>query len=75
MSTIKLYTSVRLIRAEADEQGQQYDPQIEQQRPIVHVIEIVLNPRLHLLDGIGFTAQAVDLGPAGDARLNLWRDR
>src|SRR3974390_1595321 len=43
------------------------DLEIEQQRPVLDVVEIELDP---LLDA-GLTPQAVDLGPAGDAGLDL----
>ena len=54
---------------ESDEEGTQ-DPEVEQQRPIVDVVEVVAHAGSHLLDGLGLAAQAVDLGPAGDPGLH-----
>ena len=45
--------------------------QVEPQRPVAQVIEIVVDARLHLVEGAGLAAIAVDLGPAGDAGLDL----
>src|SRR5579859_217051 len=55
---------------EPAEHGAQHDHQIEPDRPIVDVIEIELDaaPRLGLVADAA--AHAVDLAPAGDARLD-----
>src|SRR5262245_21504374 len=51
-------------------QGHQNDFDIEQERPIIYVIQIALDAPPHLLDRISFSAAAVHLGPAANARLD-----
>src|SRR5678810_591738 len=58
---------------EADGAGD--DAQIETDRPVAQVLEVVLDPGAHLLDRVGLAAVSVHLGPAGDAGLDLVRDR
>src|SRR5436305_9936082 len=41
------------------------------ERPIVDVVEIMLDPALHFLIGFSLSTQAMDLRPAGDARLDV----
>src|SRR5262245_124959 len=48
----------------------QENVEVEQHRPVLDVIKIELDALLDLLVGIDFAAPAVDLGPAGDARLD-----
>src|SRR5574340_1136333 len=67
-------TSVSPPVPENDQYGFQDDMQIEAQRPVAQVIEIVVDARLHLVQGAGLAAIAVDLGPAGDAGLDLVAD-
>src|SRR5690606_38404592 len=57
----------RVLSGTAGEQGQQDDPAVEQQRPVLDVIEIVQRTAFDLGQGRGVAAIAVDLGPAGDA--------
>ena len=45
--------------------------QVEPQRPVAQVIEIMVDSRLHLVERAGLAAVAVDLGPAGDSGLDL----
>src|SRR5687767_1097860 len=52
--------------AEAAEEGQDQDLHVQQQRPVLDVVEVVLDA---LLDG-GVAPPAVHLGPAGDAALH-----
>src|SRR5205807_10642438 len=47
------------------------DVQVQTQRPVAQVIQVVVDARLHLLDGFGLAPQAVDLRPSGDAGLDL----
>src|SRR5688572_20579264 len=49
------------------EEGQQHDLEIEQEVPIFDVVEVAADARVE----IGVAAVAVDLGPAGDARLDV----
>src|SRR5438128_338352 len=60
------WASVRMLLAEAAEEGQDQDLHVEQQRPVLDVVQVVLDP---LLDR-RVAAPAVDLGPAGDAALD-----
>src|ERR1051326_223966 len=47
------------------------DFQIQPQRPVVDVEQVVLDALAHLVFGVDGAAEAVDLGPAGDARLDV----
>jgi len=66
--------SARLICV-AISSGRQHSPdqdlEIEHQRPIVDVIEVVLHPLFHFLVRIGLTAVTVDLRPSGDSGLDV----
>ena len=48
----------------------QQDIEIEGNRPVLDIIEIVLDTAVQLLDRVGLTPPAIDLGPAGDAGLH-----
>src|SRR5690606_30409548 len=52
----------------------QHDVQVHAQRPVAQVLEVVPYPHGHLVHRLGLAARAVDLGPAGDARLDLVPD-
>src|SRR5689334_12256426 len=58
---------VGVLVEEALHERQPHDLQVEGDRPVLDVIEVVLDP---LLDR-GVAAPAVDLGPAGEAGLHL----
>jgi hypothetical protein len=45
----------------------QEDPQIQPDRPVLDVIEIVLEPSTQLCRGVNLSPETVDLGPSGDA--------
>jgi hypothetical protein len=47
------------------------DHEVQGQAPVAHVVEVVLYTGGHLLHGFGLAPVAVDLGPAGDAGLDL----
>src|SRR3954471_18682335 len=49
----------------------QNDVQIQPQRPVAQVVEIAADPPFHLFQGMSLAPETVDLGPAGDARLDL----
>src|SRR3984885_8100093 len=51
--------------------GAEDDLQIEPERPVVDVEQVVLEAPAHLLVGVDLAAAAVDLRPAGDARLDV----
>jgi len=57
--------------AASRKQGHHDDLDIEQERPIIYVVQIALDAPPHLLDGISFSAIAVHLSPAGNAWLDL----
>src|SRR5215470_1076563 len=54
---------IRVAVDEAREDGHGDDAEIEEQAPVLEVVEVVLDA---LVDG-GVAAPTVDLGPAGDA--------
>src|SRR3546814_11952282 len=43
---------------------------VEQKRPVFNIIEVVFQPVQELVLGMGLASPAVDLSPAGDARLH-----
>src|SRR5690606_6570887 len=49
----------------------QNDAQIQPQRPVVDIPEVVLDALLPFLERVGLAAEAIDLRPSGNARLNL----
>src|SRR3954454_19079410 len=65
--TLDRYRSVGMLVEKALEHRQPHDFEIEADRPVLDVIEVVLDP---LLDR-GVAAPPVDLRPAGDAGLDL----
>src|SRR6185312_15635434 len=50
------------------------DVQIEPQRPVAQIIEIMIDARLHLVQGSRLSAVAVDLRPTRNSRLYLVPD-
>src|SRR5690606_12143561 len=46
------------------------NPAIEEDRPVVDVVQVVLRTAVDLLEGRGFAAEAVHLGPTGDTGLD-----
>src|SRR2546421_11630241 len=59
--------SIRVAVAETGPEGQEEDLQVEAEAPALDVVKVVLDP---LLDR-GLAPPAVDLRPAGDARLHF----
>src|SRR5690606_6527996 len=59
--------SIRVVRAQQPDRRHEHDVDIEQQRPVLYVVEVVVHPLHDLVDGIGLAAPAVDLRPAGHA--------
>src|SRR3546814_12945140 len=49
------------------------DIEVEQKRPVFNIIEVVFQPVQELVLGMGLASPAVDLPPAGDARLHAMR--
>src|SRR5687767_10329974 len=62
---------VRFLIRKQQQRGLQHDPEVQRQRPVVEVVEVVVNALLHLVYRLGLAAEAVDLGPAGYARPHL----
>src|SRR5690606_26265087 len=63
--------SIGVFVEEAFEDGEENDFQVQPEGPAADVVEVVFDAFLHLVEGVGFAAPAVDLGPAGDAGLDL----
>ena len=57
------------MRSTCERRAQQ-DVEVEQERPVLDVVEIVLDAALDLFLAVGLAAPAVDLRPAGDAGLD-----
>src|SRR4051812_32402122 len=68
--TAPAQNSIRVLvpRQQRDRRLQQ-DVDVEQHRPVLDVIQVELDALLDLLFIVDFAAPAVDLRPAGDARL------
>ena len=62
---------VRVIRVEQGEWRSCQDVDIENQRPVFYVVEIVLDATLNFFCCVGFTAPSIDLGPTRYARFNF----
>src|SRR5690606_35615165 len=63
--------SIGFLTDEAFEQRQRDDLEIEHERPVLEIVDVELDPVAQLLDRADGAAPAVDLSPAGDARLHL----
>src|SRR5437660_9349577 len=64
-------TSIRvLVPGQKRDRRLRKNREIEQHRPVFDVIEIELDALLDLLLIVDLAAPAIDLGPAGDARLD-----
>ena len=62
--------SVGVFAFQETQRRHQDDVEVEQDRPVLDVEQVVLDAALDLLFGVGLAAPAVDLRPAGDARLH-----
>src|SRR5438477_13209625 len=60
-----------ILFSEQDKDRLDHYLQIELQRPISQVMEIMLDASLHLVERIGLPAQTVDLRQPGDARSDF----
>ena len=60
--------SVDVFREQGEGRLQQ-DLDVQPQRPLIDVIEVLGDPALHLFHGLGFAAMPGDLCQPGDARL------
>src|SRR5947207_13930742 len=60
-----------ILFSEQDKDRLDHYLQIELQRPISQVMEIMLDASLHLVERVGLPAQTVDLRQPGDARSDF----
>src|SRR5262245_37119573 len=44
--------------------------EVEQQRPVLDIVDVMLDPRFHVLECLCFTTQPIDLRPARYSRLD-----
>src|SRR5579862_3000622 len=63
--------SVGISRPNKRDRGYEDDVNVQDQRPVVDVVEIVVDTIHDLVQRVCFTTPAVDLCPAGDPRLYL----
>lgn len=63
--------SIRVLVDEALEDGQEDDLQIQPQRPVLQIFQIVLDAHFHLFQRFGLAPPTADLRPAGNAGLDL----
>src|SRR5260221_8334501 len=59
-----------LTSCESAKDGLSDDSEVQRNRPVFNVVEIMFHPFAYLLDGVGFVSPAIDLGPTGDAGLH-----
>src|SRR3546814_16171773 len=64
------FASVGMGMDEADKHRAQEDVEVERDGPVLDVVEVVLNPVLHLLDRVSIDAEAVHLSPPRAAGLH-----
>jgi hypothetical protein len=62
-------SSIGIYVGFSGEGGEEDDPQIEKEGPIVDIVQVVFNAMLHLLERVGLATTSVDLSPARNARL------
>src|ERR1700741_5162354 len=60
-----------VLALEDDPGGLRDDAEVQAQRPVAQIVEVVVDARLHSLDRLRLAAQAVDLRPAGEPRAHL----
>src|SRR5690606_32905033 len=58
--------SVSVLTDETLEYGHEYDAQVQPERPVLEVVQVVPDALRHLLDGIRLAAESIYLRPAGD---------
>src|SRR5690606_4366498 len=61
--------SVRVFRVQQPDRRHQDDVDIEQDRPVLDVVEVVVHALHDLVERVGFATPAIDLGPAGHPGL------
>ena len=55
---------------QAKDNGHHQNPEVEPQRPVLDIIEIMLHAGAHLLETVGLAPEPADLRPAGDTGLD-----
>src|SRR5215211_322173 len=65
---------VGILLLEDDEDRPPDDLQVELERPVAQVFEVVRDAHHHLVDRLGLAAHSVHLRPAGDAGAHLVPD-
>src|SRR5271155_247196 len=55
--------------------GQHHDSEVKPDRPVLDVGKVASDPVFYLLEGLGFPAPAVHLGPSCDPRLDPVTER
>src|SRR4051812_12155911 len=63
--------SVRVLRPEQNADSLGDDIEVESERPVAQIFEIVIDAALHFFEHVGFASIAVHLGPSGDARRDF----
>src|SRR3546814_5508917 len=62
--------SIGAVVVEHHEDRLDHDPEVEEHRPVLDVEQVVFDALAQLLLSVRLAAPAVDLRPAGDARLD-----
>src|SRR5262249_7391115 len=63
--------SMGIVIGPRREHGADHDLEIEPERPVIDVVQVVRDAAAHLVVGVGLAAQPVNLRPAGDAGLDV----
>src|SRR6266700_3619430 len=66
---------ISVLVALSRQRGPDENLQVESKRPVVDVVQIVLDPRPHFFDGIRFATKSIHLGPAGNPGLYIVTSR
>src|SRR5262245_46108645 len=66
--------SISVTVAQDNPGGSEKNPEIERNRPMFEVIQVVLDALFHLVQRGCLAAKAVDLGPTGNTRPDLMAD-
>ena len=61
---------MRIATVDDYQGGQRQNLQIEEQAPVLCVIDIMAHPRLHLVESVRLAAPSIDLRPTRHARLH-----
>src|SRR6185312_14757408 len=64
-------SSVGIFRVQQGERRQCQNLDVQDQRPVLDILQVAIDATLDFFPSVGFAAPAVDLGPACDAGLDL----